>query len=218
MNVEVLRSTLQAIARLEAADVRPPRLTEAGHEKWLRFRRKLGWRHFIELLHEDLANAFPMPFDTRRWESALIDALSEDEAEALVEECAVPPSADTATFLRDRAQALGLAHGGALSDVPKVQPRHQVLELAGSGGRIAAAQCLQHEGLALHQNFTFVARSEAERIAIGLATVELRANEPLIVASVDDLPAKTRFDRVVGLRECHETVDLPEGFPEVRLV
>lgn len=198
--------------------MRPARLTQAGHEKWVRFRRKLGWRHFIRLLHDDLADAFPEPFDVTRWEVDGIVALSEDEAEALVQECSQAPGSDTTAFLKDRAQAMGLAHGGALSDVPKVQARHKVLELSGSGGRIAASQCLQHEGLALHQNFTFVVGSEAERIAVGLAAVELRANEPPIVRSLEELGKKGRFDRVVGLRECHEATELPAGFPEARLV
>lgn len=218
MTQEIVRSTLQAIARLEAAEMRPPRLTQPGHEKWVRFRRKLGWRHFIRLLHDDLADAFPLPFDVTRWEETSIDDLSEEEAETLVNECSKAPSDDTGAFLRDRAQAMGLAFGGALSDVPKVQARHQVLELSGSGGRIAASQCLQHEGLALHQNFTFIVGSEADRIALGLAAVELRANEPRIVESVDGLDKKSRFDRVVGLRECHEAIELPEGFPKARLV
>lgn len=60
--------TLREIARLERGDLRPPRLTEPDQERWLRVRRKLGWVAFVELVHENLAEAFPTAFalDRRR--------------------------------------------------------------------------------------------------------------------------------------------------------
>src|SRR4051812_25836199 len=86
----LLAATLRSIARLEAAGERPPRLTEPDHARWDRFRRKLGWRAFIEILHEDLAGAFPVPFDLTRWpENPLRDpSFTEPAAEQLVAEAA----------------------------------------------------------------------------------------------------------------------------------
>jgi hypothetical protein len=67
MHANLLDTTLRSIAQLEVAREREPRLTEPDHARWLRFYRKPGWRAFIEILHEDLAGAFPVPFDLTRW-------------------------------------------------------------------------------------------------------------------------------------------------------
>jgi hypothetical protein len=123
--------TLRAIARLERTGLRPPRLTEHAQERWQRVRRKLGWVAFIELLHEDLAEAFPTSFALERW------------------------AAHPTTGLGDKAA-------------------QHALELPGCGGRIAAYQVTTHAGLSLHEHFTFVADTDAERVAIGLAAAAPR--------------------------------------------
>ena len=80
-----LSLTLEAIARLELpGGIRSPRLTEPGWERWLRVRRKLGWVDFIALVHQDLAEAFPRPFDLSRWDTHPLEDLTEAEAERLV--------------------------------------------------------------------------------------------------------------------------------------
>lgn len=174
--------TLRAIARLErAGGVRAPRLTEPDFAKWHRYRRKLGWADFIRLLHEDLAPTFPEPFDTTRWaHDPYADLGDDDHAGRLVREAAKPDDSDTQRFLRSAARALGLPAGGDISALPKVQPHQRAVELPGSGGRIAAYQALRHD-LSFGQAFTFLARTDAERVAIGLAAVELRGDEPRIV-------------------------------------
>lgn len=199
---QLFRATLSAVARLEAAGDKPARLTEPAFAKWHRFRRKLGWADFIRLLHEDLAEAFPEPFDVSRWGFDPFDGLEEATAEMLVKDAATPSDADKLEFLRVHARDLGLAAGGAIADLPKVQARYKVLELPGSGGRIAAHQCAQH-GLAYDKSFTFVALSAAERVAIGLGAVELRANPPIIIdaSALEALASKkARFDCVFGLK------------------
>ncbi|MEM7674457.1 MAG: hypothetical protein AAF449_00485 [Myxococcota bacterium] len=199
-------ATLASVARLEAAGDKPVRLTEPEFAKWHRFRRKLGWADFIRLLHEDLAEAFPEPFDVSRWGFDPFGGLEEATAEMLVKDAATPSDADKLDFLRDRARDLGLAAGGAIADLPKVQARFKVLELPGSGGRIAAYQCAQH-GLAYDKSFTFAALSPAERVAVGLGAVELRANPPTILGA-EQLQAladkKTRFDCVYGLKAAQD--------------
>lgn len=195
---------LRAIARLErVGDVRPPRLTETGHEKWHRMRRKLGWRDLIALLFEDLADAFPLPFDPSAWDEGTFTELSEDEAEALVAAAAEPDATDTLTFLRQAARALGLQGGGEIADLPRAQPGQAVLELPGSGGRIAAYQCLQYDDLSFHDPFVFVADTDAERVLVGLAAVELRANPPRVLTT-DQLRQAIEdgatFARVFGVR------------------
>lgn len=224
MHARLLETTLRSIARLEVAGVRDPRLTEPDHARWHRFRRKLGWRAFVELLHEDLAGAFPVPFDLTRWsESPLLD-LTESEAEQLIADAvrSVATPAEPAVFLRDCARTLSLPASGTLSDLTKVQPHHRVLELPGSGGRLAAALCIGGSGLAFHAQFTFVADSTAEHVAIGLAAVELRANEPRILTVEALRAAKAAgesFDRVFGLRDSPLAVELDKSLAlEARLV
>lgn len=95
-----LSCTLREIARLERGGLRPPRLTEPAHERWHRLRRKLGWVAFIDLLHEDLAQAFPTSFALDRWSAHPTDGLDEAAAKALIDEAAQTDDADRLAFLR----------------------------------------------------------------------------------------------------------------------
>jgi hypothetical protein len=216
MNANLLDTTLRSIARLEVAREREPRLTEPDHARWHRFRRKLGWRAFIEILHEDLAGAFPVPFDLTRWpESPLpsLAELTEAEAERLIADAArsVATPVEPAAFLRECARTLGLPTGGTFSGLTKVQPQHAILELPGSGGRLAVALCAANAGLTFHTQFTFVAGNTAEHVAIGLAAVELRANEPRILTVEAFRAARAggaTFDRVFGLSDSPLAVEL----------
>lgn len=195
---------LRSIARLErAGGVRGPRLTEPGFERWHRVRRKLGWTDFIVVLCEDLSEAFPEPFAFDRWVRHPLDSLTNPEAQALVEEAARPDGLDTHAFLREAARALGLPTGGAFTALLRVQPGERVLELPGSGGRIAAWQVLDQPTLDFSGQYVFVADSDAERVPVGLAAVELRANVPTIWPSArtrDAMRTGPPFHRVVGIR------------------
>lgn len=194
--------TLREIARLERGGLRPPRLTDRDQERWRRVRRKLGWVAFIELLHEDLEDAFPTAFALDRWASDPTAGLDETTALALVDEASGPDDTDRLTFLRQACRGLGLRDGGDIAALPKVQATQHALELPGSGGRIAAYQVATH-GLAFHEHFTFVADTDPERVAIGLAAAELRANQPRIITSDELRTQRARFDHVLGI----------EGYP-----
>lgn len=212
-----LRWTLREIARLERGGERPPRLTEPDHERWHRVRRKLGWVAFIDILHEDLAAAFPTSFALDRWsthptregrEGRDGAVLNEAAAKALIDEAAGPDDADRLTFLRLACRGLGLMEGGNIAVLPKVQAHQHALELPGCGGRIAAYQATTH-GLSFHERFTFVADTDAERVAIGLAAAELRANAPRIVTTAQLRAERSppggsvspvTFDHVFGIK------------------
>lgn len=208
----VLAWTLREIARLERGDgereaLRPPRLTERDQVRWQRVRRKLGWVAFIELLHEDLAEAFPTAFALDRWAEHPSDGLDEAKALELIDAAALPDETDRLAFLRLVARGLGLRDGGNVAALPKVQPGQRALELPGTGGRIAAYQAINY-GLSFHDRFVFVADTDAERVAIGIAAAELRANEPQILTSAELRSARTRFDHVFGI----------EGYPSADLL
>jgi hypothetical protein len=225
MHANPLETTLRSIARLEVAKVREPRLTESDHARWHRFRRKLGWSAFIEILHEDLAGAFPIPFDLARWPTSPLSSLTEAEAEQLIADAArsIATPVDSTAFLQECARSLGLStSSGTLSGLPKLQPHHRILELPGSGGLLAAALCVESSGLAFNAQFTFVAETTAEHVAIGLAAVELRANEPRILTA-DALRAALKggetFDRVFGLGDSPLAVELDKSLKlDARLV
>lgn len=198
----ILTSTLRAIARAERAEFKPPRLTEPGHVHWHRVRRKLGWRDFIALLHEDLADAFPTAFAFERLAVNPVKGLDEAEAEALVREAAAPDDGDRMAFLRQVARTLDLPPGGNIADAPRIQAQQSALELPGCGGRIAAYQAPAGGTLAFHEQFSFVADSDEERVAIGIAALEVRAGRPRVLTS-EELRAEgargQRFDRVFGV-------------------
>lgn len=192
--------TLREIARIERGGLRPPRLTEVDHERWHRVRRKLGWVAFIDLLHEDLAEAFPTTFALDRWITHPTVGLDEVSARALVDEAARPDEADRLAFLRAVCRGLGLMEGGNIAALPKVQSHQRALELPGCGGRIAAYQVATHGGLSFHEHFTFVADVDAERVAVGIAAAELRANAPKILTAAELQAQRPQFDHVFGIK------------------
>jgi hypothetical protein len=203
--------TLRAIARLErTGDVRQRRLTETGLAHWRRFSRHPGLRDFIGILHEDLASAFPLPFDFTRWPADPLANLDEATAGQLVEQAARPDDSDTLTFLRSAALDLGLPANGAIADLPRLGASEKALEMPGSGGRIAAQQALSQPSISFAEDFTFVAPTFAERLVIGLAAVELRANEPRVLdgAQAAIFLRENRIDRVLGVSGSREAADL----------
>ena len=200
--VDPLRWTLREIARLERSGLRPPRLTEADHERWHRVRRKLGWAAFIDLLHEDLAEAFPTAFALDRWSSPPTAGLDEATALRLIDDATAADNDDRLTFLRLACRGLELMDAGNIAALPKLQTHQRALELPGCGGRIAAYQATTHAGLAFHEHFTFVADTDAERVAIGLAAAELRANVPKILTRAELAAERPKFDHVFGIKGC----------------
>ena len=180
--------------------MRPPRLTEPDFERWQRVRRKLGWVAFIELLHEDLADAFPTSFALDSWTTPPTAGLDDAAARRLVEDAAEPDDSDPLTFLRLVCRGLGVMDAGNIAALPKLQTHQRALELPGCGGRIAAYQATTYTGLSFPEHFTFVADTDAERVAIGIAAAELRANAPKVI-STDELRAeRPKFDHVFGIK------------------
>jgi hypothetical protein len=206
--------SLRSIARIERkGDLRPPRLTEPGMIKWNRMRRRLDSLDFIAILHEDLADAFPYPFDLSRWQADPLAGLDDATAEQLLTAALAEDTSAPHAFLRQAARALGLPAGGGIAQLPKVQPHQAALELPGSGGRIAIQQFFDH-GVAVHDRFTFVAEGDAERHCLGLAIVEMRANAPT-VWSLEQAKVKlaggARFDHVFGVPDHPPALALVDG-------
>lgn len=185
---------------MERGGYKPPRLTDPDHERWHRVRRKLGWIAFIELLHEDLAAVFPTAFALERWSTPATGGLDEAAAKALIDEAAQPDALDSLGFLRFVCRGLGLMDGGNVAMLPRVQPHQRALVLPGCGGRIAAYQVTTHAGLSFHERFIFVADTDEERLAIGLAAAELRANVPTILTSTELEAMRPAIDHVFGIR------------------
>jgi hypothetical protein len=206
-----LQATLQSIARLEAAGIPPrQRLTDPDRALWNTFKRKLGPKDFIALLHEDGAQSFPVPFALDQWRSSPLEALDDAEADRLINTTSAPLGGDSNHFLRYAAALLGLPSGGRLADLPRVQPHERVLELPGTSGRAAAYLAARHPDLA-YDAFTFVALTDADRVLIGLGAVELRANEPTVLSEAElrrALAGGTPFDRVIAHREHPAGADL----------
>lgn len=196
--------TLRAIARLErAGDVRGARLTEPGLARWSRVARKSGLVELIGLLHEDLAGAFPIPFDLSAWAEDPLAGLDGAAAEALIRAAVEEPAGQSgAAFLRAACRAMGLPAGGDPGSLPKIQPHQRAVELPGGGGRIGLRQVTDW-GVSLERNLIFVVEGEAERVAVGLAIVECRSNRPAVWTPAELLAAAgrgERFDHVFGLR------------------
>jgi hypothetical protein len=172
--------SLRAIARMERrGDIRGPRLTELGHERWHRVAGALGYVDFIRLLHEDLAVAFPIGFDLAAWSGSPWAGIDDERARAWVTEASQVDTQSPQSFLRQACLALGLPSAGSVSKHQKVQAHHRVVELPGTGGRVGLQQALEH-GVSLDRSFTFVVANDAERVAVGIAVLEARANPPAV--------------------------------------
>ena len=171
-----LAAALHALAREEHAGRRPRRLIEPGHATWQRFRGRLGPRDFAELLLEDAAVNQPEPFDVehvlgdRAGLRAIPEALIGDW---LTELTSLPPPTPDRDYLEEQAKRLGLKARPAFSDLHKLAPHHRVLELPGSGGRMAAHAVLSQPGLAMKDMFTIACASWQERMLAGLVAVSL---------------------------------------------
>jgi hypothetical protein len=171
-----LAAALHALAREERAGRRPRRLTEPGLATWQRFRGRLGPRDLAELLLEDAAVTQPQPFRA----SAILgredplqtipDALVEGW---LAELAGAPLDASFRDDIDLQARRLGITGRPALADLHRLQPHHRVLELPGTGGRLAAHVVETQPGIFLKDVFTIACASWQERTLAGLIAVGL---------------------------------------------
>lgn len=200
---------LFALARGERQKRRPQRLLEPGHATWDRFRGQLGVRDLVALVFEDAAVVHPDPFDLGALldrEGDPLDLLPDDLfARWLADLPGQPLDTSTRDYLDDLARHLGLAARPAYSDLRKHQPSHHILELPGTGGRLAAHLVQTNPELSLRDAFTIACASWQEHLLAGLVAVELdvvgrarivRATELKAMQQADDAP----FTHVIGLR------------------
>ncbi len=202
-----LAAVLLALAREEHAGRRPRRLTEPKHATWHRFRGRLGPSDFAELMLEDAAVNQPEPFDVaallgdRTGLRALPEALIGDWLSELPSLALDVPDRD---YLDDQARRLDLNARPAFSDLPKLAPHHRVLELPGSGGRLAAHAILTQPGLSMKDMFTIACASWQERTLAGLVatSLDVRGYTRVSVDAALEQARKTDggFTHVFGLR------------------
>ncbi len=200
-------AALWALAREEHAGRKPKRLLEAGHATWERFKGRMGPRELVALLLEDAAVTLPEPFAFH----AILgpDASLEEVPEALLGDWlsqvpSLPMDSSAREYLDAQAQALGLGGRPAYAELPKLQPHHRVLELPGSGGRLAAHIATTQPGVSFHDAFTFAVASWQERVLVGLAAAALGTVGAVRVTLDPELHAARasgeRFTHVLGVR------------------
>jgi hypothetical protein len=172
-----LTATLHALAREEHLGRRlRKRLIEPNHATWHRFRGRLGPRDFAELVLENAAVNQPEPFAAEKVleELAGLRALPDSLiADWLAELPKLPLDAPDRDYLEDQAKRLGLTARPAFSDLHKLATHHRVLELPGSGGRLAAHAVRTQPELSLKGMFTIACGSWQERVLAGLVAVSL---------------------------------------------
>jgi hypothetical protein len=171
-----LAAALGALAREEHAGRRPKRLLEPAHATWARFRGRLGPRDFAELLLEDAAVTQAEPFDAAAVlgrESPFREVPESLVADWLAEVPRLPLDAGERDYIDTQARRLGLAARPAFSDLRRLQPHHRVLEVPGSGGRLAAHVVQTQPGIFLKDVFTIACGSWQERMLAGLVAVDL---------------------------------------------
>ncbi len=209
-----LTGALLALAREEwKQEKKSKRLVEAGHATWNRFRGRMGVVDFVDLLLEDAAVNHPEPFDAAAVlgiahpsESVAEEALAAyvasfaDKSREISERDGQQPS--ERDYLDAQAALLGLTARPAFSDLPKLEGNHSVLELPGTGGRLAAHLIQSRPGVSFR--FTIACASWQERMFAGIAAVALGVTGRLQIAIDPDL-AKARasnaaFSHVIGLR------------------
>jgi hypothetical protein len=187
---------------------RPRRLVEARHATWQRFRGRLQLRDLVELVIEDAAVNQPEPFDAAR---VLGDAATSIRSvpEAVIEQWIAeltsrPVDASERDYVEAQAKRLGLNARPAFSELPKLAPHHRVLEIPGSGGRLAGHAVLSDPTLSMKDMFTIACASWQERMLAGLVAVSLDVRGEVRI-SVDPTLARARladggFSHVLGLK------------------
>ena len=202
-----LASALRALAREEQVGRRPCRLLEPELATWRRFRGRMGARDLAELLLEDAAITHPEPFDVTRVLGRELPLRGVPEATVeqwIGELSALTPAASVMEEVEDQAQRLGFTARPAFSDLHKLQPHHRVLELPGSGGRLAAHVAQTQPGVSIKDAFTIACASWQERMLAGLVGVAFGVVGDLRISLDPDL-VRTRkseggFTHVFGMR------------------
>lgn len=204
------RALLLAIARDEAFERRPPRLTEPGQATWQRFRGRLDSADLFRLLAEDAAVVHPIPFDPARvgapFELTSLDDQVVDELLAALPtlDLALAPAA----YLEQQARLLGVTPRLARSELHQVKPHQKVLELPGTGGLLAHHLVTTQPGLALQKNVTIACDGWREATLAGIAALDVAAPQTdfVVLAAAADLTSpdhplrQLSVDFVVGLR------------------
>ena len=173
-----IAATIHALAREEHHGRRARRLLEPNLATWNRFRGRMGARDLFELVLEDAAVTQAEPFHA----AAILEAPEALDAvpEALIADwlAAAPKLALGASFtdyIEEQATLLGFTSPPDIRQLPRLQPEDRVLELPGSGGRIAARLLQRQPELSLKDIFTIVCGTWQERLLAGLIAVESRA-------------------------------------------
>jgi hypothetical protein len=203
-----LAVTLHALAREEQVGRRPRRLLEPGLATWQRFRGRMGARDLAELLLEDAAVTQPQAFHAAEilGREDPFQAVPEAVIDAwLAELPRVPLDGAPRDDIEEQALRLGVVSRPAFSELPRLQPHHRVLELPGTGGRLAAYVAETQPGIFLKDVFTIACASWQERTLAGLVAVGLGVVGDVRIL-VDPTLSETRkappggFSHVVGLR------------------
>jgi|JI10StandDraft_1071094.scaffolds.fasta_scaffold64410_2 hypothetical protein len=205
-----VQALLRALARDEALGCRPPRLTEAGLATWQRFRGRLGSAELVQLLAEDGAVVYPLPFDPARVRAPFdLAQLDDDVVDDLLRALPMLPlTQPAAEYIDDQAKRLGVTPRLARSELHQVKAHQKVLELPGTGGLLAHHLVTTQEGLSLHQNCTIACDGWRELTLAGVIALDREAprTDFIVAASAADLtdPAhplrQASFDVVVGRR------------------
>lgn len=214
---------LHALARDEAAGRRPRRITEPGQATWARFRGRMGPRRFLQLVVEDAAVAYPIPFGL-----APLDLLPDDlVADWLVQVPRLELGAPGPDYLQAQARLLGVQTRLARADLHRVKSHQKVLELPGTGGQLSHYACSVQTDLFLQDNFTIACESTEGLALAGLGAVDLNAPHADFARLDPDL-SRTRqevgrsFDFVFGLHPDKggrfEAARLRELFPNATVV
>ncbi|MBX7096842.1 MAG: hypothetical protein K1X89_03935 [Myxococcaceae bacterium] len=200
---------LHAIAREEAANRLPQRLTEPGLATWNRFKGRLTASDFLALLFEDAAVLHQVPFAASAVAApARLDRIPRHVVENWL--AAVPHlelTGSAADYVTEQAKLLGVNARLARSDLHVVKAHQKVLELPGTGGQLAHHLVSVHPELSLQTNFTVACGTWQEHTLAGIVALAngSPAGDFLVRATPDDLknpehPLRNRtFDFVIGL-------------------
>lgn len=202
-----LVAALHALAREEQAGRRPKRLIEPNHATWHRFRGRLGPLDFAELVLEDAAVNQAEPFAVERvlGDRSALRALPEALiGDWLAELSKLPLDTPDRDYLEEQATRLGLKARPAFSDLHKLAAHNRVLELPGSGGRLAAHAVVSQDGLSFKDMVTVACASWQERTLAGLVavTLEVRGDTRIGVDPALEHARKAEggFTHVFGLK------------------
>lgn len=235
-----LEAVLLSLAR-EERHGRPKqkRLLDPEFATWKRFRGRLDFVDFAEMLLQDASVARPYLYSPTQvtgldftWTAVDAEQLEALLGRVVAQAAAmnIPATdeaglAESVDYIQGQARRLGIPSKMARSELPRgIKPQHRVLELPGTGGQLAHYTARVLPEVNIREVFTVAVANWQEWTLGGIVAVEsgVIGDAPLHLSPALDRWRSSPFDFVMGLHPdrggTFTPSSLEQSFPHAKIV